>query len=96
MDKRLHKFAYLDILPLRDIVKQQNNWVHFESVFNLKMPDENNGKKYYLQWMEDFNELRRISAHPSKHRPYKEADYEFLDWLKLNFYSRLSVARGGG
>lgn len=89
VEKRLHKFAYLDILPLRDIVKQQNNWSHFDGVFNLQMPEEGKGKKYYLQWMEHFNELRRISAHPSKHRPYKEADYEFLDWLKTNFYGRL-------
>ncbi|WP_297920920.1 DGQHR domain-containing protein [Metallibacterium sp.] len=95
VDKRLHKFAYLDILPLRDIVKQANNWTHFEPVFNIRMPDENNGKKYYLQWMEDFNELRRISAHPSKHRPYKEADYEFIEWLKASFYSRLAAKKAG-
>lgn len=92
-EKRLHKFAYLDILPLRDIVKQANNWRHFEPVFNIQMPDENRGKKYYLQWMEHFNELRRIPAHPSKHRPYKEADYEFLEWIKSNFYSRLAATR---
>lgn len=93
-DKRLHKFAYLDILPLRDIVKQQNNWSHFQSVFNIQMPDENKGKKYYLQWMEHFNELRRIPAHPSKLRMYKEADYEFLEWLKQHFYSRLAAEQG--
>ena len=91
VDKRLHKFAYLDILPLRDIVKQSNNWAHFERVFNIPMPDEGKGKKYYLQWMEQFNELRRIPAHPSKHRPYKEADYEFLAWLKANFYARVAT-----
>jgi len=93
VDKRLHKFAYLDILPLRDIVKQSNNWSHFENVFNIPMPDENKGKKYYLQWMEHFNELRRIPSHPSKHRPYKEADYEFLEWLKTNFYGRLASVK---
>ncbi len=93
VDKRLHKFAYLDILPLRDIVKQQNNWNHFENIFNIPMPDEGKGKKYYLQWMEQFNELRRIPAHPSKHRPYKEADYEFLEWLKASFYGRLSAEK---
>jgi len=93
VEKRLHKFAYLDILPLRDIIKQSNNWNHFEKVFNIPMPDESKGKKYYLQWMDHFNELRRIPAHPSKLRPYKEADYEFLEWLKSNFYSKLSTAK---
>lgn len=93
VEKRLHKFAYLDILPLRDIVRQQNNWPHFQNVFNIPMPDESKGKKYYLQWMEIFNELRRISAHPSKLRPYNEGDYEFIEWLKKNLYTRLEVAK---
>ena len=95
VEKRLHKFAYLDILPLRDIVKQANNWPHFSGVFNIQMPDENKGKKYYLQWMERFNELRRIPAHPSKHRPYKEADYQFLEWIKDKFYAGIEAEKGG-
>ena len=44
------------------------------------MPGEK-GKTYYLDWMDKFNELRRIPAHPSAQRPYTQDDYEFLDWL---------------
>lgn len=92
-EKRLHIFAYLHLLDLRDIVRQPNNWDHFEAVFNIPLPDEQKGKKYYLQWMEDFNELRRIPGHPSKHRPYREADYEFIEWLKREFSGRLRKAK---
>ena len=91
-EKRLNVFAYLELLDLRDIVRQPNNWPHFEGVFNIQMPDEQKGKKYYLQWMEDFNELRRIPGHPTKLRPYREADYEFLEWLKNELSPRLDAA----
>ncbi len=88
-EKRLKLEGYLDILDLRDIVKQSNNWMHFESVFNIPMLDEKKGKKYYLQWLAKFNELRRIPAHKNALRTYSEDDFEFLDWLRSEFYSRL-------
>jgi len=88
---RSHMFAYLDTLPLRDIVRQKNNWPHFQDVFNIPRPGEK-GKVYNLDWMETFNELRRIPAHPSKHRIYRDSDYEFLEWIKGEFYSRLRKA----
>lgn len=87
-DKRLKLEGYLDILDLRDIVKQQNNWMHFESVFNIPMLNEKKGKKFYLQWLADFNELRRIPAHKNALRTYSEEDFEYLDWLRSEFYSR--------
>lgn len=93
IEKRLNVFAYLDILDLRDVVKQQNNWPHFESVFSIQMPEEQKGKKYYLDWMEEFNELRRIPGHPSKLRLYRDSDYEFIEWLKKEFYKRYGAAK---
>jgi DGQHR domain-containing protein len=92
-EKRLNVFAYLDLLDLRDIVRQAINWSHFEAVFSIPMPDEQKGKKYYIQWMEEFNELRRIPGHPTKLRPYREADYEFLEWLKRELLPRLDAAK---
>jgi DGQHR domain-containing protein len=87
--KRLPKEAYLDILDIKDIVEQKNNWLHFESVFNIPMEGERKGKKYYTQWIERFNELRRIPAHKSELRIYTEEDFEFLDWLRTEFYGKL-------
>jgi len=86
--KRLKLEGYLDILDLMEIVKQSNNWMHFEAVFNIPMREEKSGKKYYLQWMAEFNELRRIPAHKNALRIYSEEDFEFLDWLRSEFYSR--------
>jgi len=93
-NKQMPIEAYLDILDLRDIVKQKNNWPHFQHVFNLPMAGEKKGKIYYLAWMERFNELRRIPAHKSSFRTYSEEDYEFLEWLRSEFHQRLMTAMG--
>jgi DNA sulfur modification protein DndB len=88
VEKRLPKEAYLHLLDLMKIVRQKENWPHFETVFSLPMPGEK-GKTYYLDWMERLNELRRIPAHASSLRTYDEDDYAFLNWLKPEFYGRL-------
>ena len=79
--RRRPKEAYLDIVDLADIVKQQNNWLHFEDVFNNPKRGEK-GKKYYLAWIHDFNELRNIAAHKNKLKTYTDDDLEFVDWLR--------------
>lgn len=88
VDKRLEKFAYLETLDLMKIVRQPNNWPHFKHVFDIPMLGDK-GKAYNLDWMEKFNELRRIPAHSSSMRLYSEDDYKFLEWLKQQFYARL-------
>jgi DGQHR domain-containing protein len=91
-EKRKAMFAYLDILDLVKIIRQRNNWQHFESVFNIPKPDEKKGKTYYLEWLEDFNELRRIPAHSSSMRLYDDDQYEFLAWLNKELVPRLDAA----
>ena len=92
-NKKLPKEAYLDLLDYRDIVKQKNNWHHFESVFNIPLSGEK-GKTYYLDWMERLNKLRRVPAHPSGSRGYDESDYEFMKYIKFNFEQKLRKATG--
>lgn len=90
VEKRLPKEVYLELLDLMKIVRQKGNWPHFESAFNIPLPGEREGSKtYYLDWMENLNELRRIPAHPADLRTYEEEDYAFIGWLKGEFYSRL-------
>lgn len=89
-DKKLPKEAYLDVLDFRDIVKQKSNWPIFKSVFNIPLADEK-GKTYYLDWMEKLNKIRRVPAHPSGARGYDEADYEFMKFIKYEFYKRLEL-----
>jgi hypothetical protein len=94
-DKDTNKGAkenYLQILDLKAIVRQRTNWSLFEKVFNIPLEGEK-GKTYYLDWMDQFNELRRIPAHPSSTRGYSTADLEFLKFLKAEFYSRLEAGK---
>ena len=91
--KRLPKEAYLDIIDIKEIIEQKNNWIHFEPVFNIPMTDEKKGKKYYTSWIAKFNELRRIPAHASALRTFSEEDFDFLDWLRVEFYDRLERNR---
>lgn len=88
-DRRKAKEAYIDIVDLIEIIKQKNNWMHFERIFNLPMEGEKKGNKYYLKWMSDFNELRKIAAHKNALRTYTDEDLDFLDWLRSEMYPTL-------
>ena len=90
--ERLPKEAYLDILDLKDIIQQPDNWPHFEAVFNNATPGEKKGKKYYTSWIAQFNELRRIPAHKSALRTYSEDDFDFLEWLRSEGLRKLEGA----
>jgi len=41
-----------------------------------------------------FNEIRRIPAHPSANRGYDEEDYEFMKFIKYEFYKRRDSVLG--
>jgi DNA sulfur modification protein DndB len=91
-ERRAPKEAYLDFMDYPKIVRQKNNWEFFEPLLSIPMPGEK-GKTYYLDWMERFNELRRVAAHKTAARTYEPDDYTFLDWLKSELYPR--AERGG-
>ena len=80
--RRKPKEAYLDIVDLVEIVKQKNNWDHFEYVFKNPMQGERTGQKYYLGWVNTFNDLRNIAAHKNLLKTYTEEDLEFVEWLR--------------
>ena len=86
--------AYVDVLGIKEIVTQNNNWSHFESVFNIPMKGEAKGKHHYVGWLARFNEIRRVPAHSSGVRTYDEKDYEDLKHLKFEFYKRRNAALG--
>jgi len=80
--RRKPKEAYLNIVDLAEIVKQNNNWPHFEHVFKNARPGDRPGQKHYLGWIQVFNELRNIAAHKNQLKVYTEDDLEFVDWLR--------------
>ena len=81
--RRKPKEAYLNIVDLADIVKQSNNWVHFEQVFGNPRPGERRGQKYYMDWVQAYNELRNIAAHQNQLKTYTDEDLEFVEWLRV-------------
>lgn len=87
-ERKMPKVAYLDVLDIKKIVRQTENWEYFEPLFNVPLPGEK-GKKYYLDWMDKFNELRRVPAHASGLRVYTEEDYQLLEWIKARFLERV-------
>ena len=90
-ERRKPKEGYLDVLDLQEIVRQKNNWNHFEHVFNNPMVGERGGKKYYLDWMKQFNELRRIAAHKNQIRTYTDDDLEFIEWLRTEVSPKIPI-----
>lgn len=82
--RRKPKEAYLDIIDLEQIVKQPNNWDHFEHVFKNARPNERKGQKFYLGWIQSFNELRNIAAHQNQMKTYTDEDLEFIEWLRTD------------
>jgi hypothetical protein len=86
--------AYVDVLGLKEIVTQKNNWSHFESVLSIPMKGEAKGKHHYVGWLARFNEIRRVPAHSSGIRTYEEKDYEDLKHIKFEFYRRRDAALG--
>lgn len=87
--RRKPKEAYLNIVDLAEIVKQNNNWPHFEHVFKNALPGDRSGQKYYLSWVQDFNELRNIAAHKNQLKTYTDTDLEFIEWLRTEVHPKL-------
>lgn len=90
-DRRQAKEAYLDLVDLKEIIKQPNNWERFEATFNLPIPGEKKGNKFYLSWIDKFNELRRVAAHKNALRTYTDEDLELLDLLRSELLPRLDA-----
>ena len=55
------------------------------------MPGEKRGNKFYLSWMDTFNELRRVAAHKNALRTYTDDDLDFLDRLRGEILPRLDA-----
>jgi len=91
-DRRKPKEAYLDVIDLKDIVEDQNNWLFFEPLFNVALPEERKGsKKYHTAWIAKFSEIRNIAAHKNAMRTYTDQDLEFVDWLRTEVAPKIDA-----
>jgi DNA sulfur modification protein DndB len=79
---------YLDFLDLRKIVEDREVWPLFEGELSIPLRDERKGKSKSLTWMDQINEIRRISAHPHG-RTYQPEDIELLKDIEKELRERL-------
>lgn len=92
VQKRAPKEAYLDLIDFEKIIRQKNNWDHLAPIFNIPLKGVNpKAKTYHLDWLSDLNQIRRVTAHKSAYRQYKEEDFAFIDWLKPELYERCTA-----
>lgn len=91
LERRKRKEAYLDLIDMKEIVEQSNNWPHFQVMLSFASPGEKKGGKH-TQWIARFNDIRKIAAHKNSLRTYTDADLEFLDWLRSEVQPSLIAA----
>ena len=89
LDDQLDPITYLDVVDLKRIVEHRDNWEHFESTMNIKLPTDRRGNAKNLSWFDTLNDIRKIMAHPAN-RSYKESHFEFLNFLEQELDKRLN------
>lgn len=92
-EKRAPREAYLHLIDFEKIIKQKGNWEHFKPIFNIPKPGVVlKSKEYHLDWLNDFNEIRRVASHSSIYRQLADEDLDHLAWIKAEVYSRCVAA----
>ena len=81
--------TYLDFIDFKKIIENKQNWSFFKDVFNIAELGEK-GIAKNLKWLDRINELRRISAHPTRERGYKLSDFDYIDYVHRTLMSPLS------
>ncbi len=92
VEERLPLETYLEVVEMKKIIENRQNWPMFKGVFNIPEPGEK-GLAKNLKWMERINELRRIPAHPAKERHYKVEDFQYIDFIHAELMNRLKEAQ---
>ncbi|RXT21718.1 hypothetical protein B5U98_14720 [Bosea sp. Tri-39] len=72
---------YLDVIELKKIVDSPENWPIFKETLNIKLADQQNGLAKYTKWIEEFNEIRKIFAHPYN-RKYSDDNLKVLETIE--------------
>ena len=92
VEERLPLETYLEVVEMKKIVENRQNWPLVKAVFNIPEPGEK-GLAKNLKWMDQINELRRIPAHPAKERHYKLEDFQYIDFIHNELMIRLKEAQ---
>ncbi|MBE7183110.1 MAG: DGQHR domain-containing protein [Methylobacterium mesophilicum] len=81
--------TYLDIVDLKKIIESSENWTIFKEFLSIPLQDQPKGLAKYILWIDRFNEVRKIWAHPYG-RTYSVEDTQFLSFLQNELRTRLS------
>lgn len=92
IEERLPLETYLEVVEMKKIVENRQNWSLFKTVFNISEPGDK-GLAKNLKWMDRINELRRIPAHPARERHYKVEDFQYIDFIHDELTKRLKEAQ---
>lgn len=92
VEERLPLETYLEVVEMKKIADNKQNWPLFKAVLNIPEPGEK-GLAKNLKWMDRINELRRIPAHPARDRHYKAEDFEYINFIHDELMRRLKEAR---
>lgn len=79
-EDRLQLEHYLDFIDYKKIIESKPLWERFKPVFNIPLPGDK-GVAKNTKWMTRVNELRRIPAHPTDKRRYRNEDFDFIDFI---------------
>ncbi len=80
--------TYLDILDLKKIVEASENWPLFRETLNIQMPNQPKNLAKYVSWIANFNDVRRMWAHPFN-RQFSEENVELLQFIEKELRARL-------
>lgn len=92
VEERLPLETYLEVIEMKKIVENKQNWPLFKEVFNIPETGEK-GMAKNLKWMDRINELRRIPGHPAKERHYKIEDFQYIDFVHNKLITLLKDAQ---
>lgn len=82
--------TYLDIIELKKVAETAENWPHFKEALSIRLPGQQGGLAKYLKWMDEFNDVRKIYAHPYN-RAYSDDDIALLEHVERELRTRLSL-----
>jgi DNA sulfur modification protein DndB len=80
--------TYLDVIELKKIVESSENWPIFKDTLSISLPQQPKNLAKYVNWIEQFNEVRKIWAHPYG-RAYSDEDLSLLRLIETELRKRL-------
>ncbi|MFC3552250.1 DGQHR domain-containing protein [Lysobacter cavernae] len=87
-DARLPLETYVDFIEFKRIIEHKDRWLMFKSVMDIPL-DGAKGKAKNLEWMDRYNEIRRVPSHATVDRHYKAEHFVLLDSITDTLKKRI-------